>query len=343
MRIAIDATYSVDPHPSGIGVYSQELLKQLPLAFPDNEYLYCYRWKQWRRSTGPLPAHVRRRLLQPPLPTFHADLFHALNQRVDRRSARKVVSTFHDLFVITGNYSSREFKDRFTQQARRAAENSDLIIAVSHFTARQVTDLLRVEPSRIRVVPHGVAMPATTSTTKRENMILSVGTLQSRKNTSRLVEAFEGLPSQWQLVLAGSPNGYGSAEILSRIESSPSKDRILVTGYLSAKELQQFYQRASLFAFPSMDEGFGIPVLEAMSYGIPVVTSNKSAMPEVTGDAALLVDPRRTDDLRTALKTLTENESLREKLGEAGRMRACLFSWERAVRETYAVYRELVS
>lgn len=343
MRIALDATYSIDPHLSGIGVYSREILNGLARTYPKNDYLFCYRWKQWRRSGGRLPPNVRRRLLKPLLPTFRADLFHALNQRVDRRPAAKVVSTFHDLFVLTENYSSPEFKERFGRQARRAAENSDLIIAVSEFTADQVSSLLGVEKSRIRVVPHGVHTSKAPNDANRENIILSVGTLQVRKNISRLVQAFEGLPQGWRLVLAGSSMGYRANEILRRIENSPRREHIEVTGYLSPAELDALYRKASIFAFPSLDEGFGIPALEAMANGLPVVTSNRSALPEVAGDAALLVDAEDTEELENALRRLIESEELRQKYSNAGRARASLFTWERAVRETYQVYEELLS
>jgi glycosyltransferase involved in cell wall biosynthesis len=343
VRIALDATYSVDPNPSGIGVYSQELLTGLTRNYPEDEFWFCYRWKQWRRSGGESRApNVHRRLLQPPLPIVKADLFHALNQRVDRRPARKVVSTFHDLFVLTGDYSSAEFRARFSGQARTAADNSDMIIAVSAFTADQVTALLGVERSRIRVVPHGVNLPEAPISAKRESIILSVGALQLRKNTIRLVQAFERLPEPWVLVLAGSPTGYRAHEVLSRIEASPQRDRIQVTGYLRQEELDRLYRRACIFAFPSLDEGFGIPVLEAMAYGIPVVTSNRSALPEVAGDAALLVNPAQTEEIEAALRQLIEDRTLRQRLSDAGKTRAALYSWGGAVQRTHTVYQELV-
>jgi len=343
VRIALDATYSVDPNPSGIAVYSQELLAGLTRSYPEDEFLFCYRWKQWRRSLGESHApNVRRRLLQPPLPIFKSDLFHGLNQRVDRRTARRVISTFHDLFVLTGDYSSPEFRARFSHQARAAAENSDMIIAVSAFTASQVSDLLGVERSRIRVVPHGVNLPDAPSSARRESIILSVGALQLRKNTIGLVQAFEHLPEPWRLVLAGSPTGYRADEVLSRIQASPQRDRIQVTGYLRQDELDRLYRRACIFAFPSLDEGFGMPVLEAMAHGIPVVTSDRSAMPEVAGDAALLVNPAQTEEIEAALRKLIENETLRQKLSNAGQTRAALYSWDGAVRKTHAAYQELV-
>ena len=342
MRIALDATYSIDPQPSGIAIYSREVLCGLAAAHPEIPFLHCYRPKQFRRAPqSPFP-NVRRRLLQPPLPAFRADLFHALNQRLDARPAARTVTTFHDLFVLTGEYSSREFRSRFAEHARRAADNSDLIITVSEFTASQVSRLLGFDRSRIRVVPHGVHAPQFTPAIKRENLILFVGALQIRKNVAALVEAFEEVPESWRLVLAGAPTGFGASDILKRIEQSRCRERIEIAGYVSAERLQQLYGQATIFAFPSLDEGFGIPVLEAMAFGVPVITSNGSALVEVAGDAALLIDPCDTGQLARALLRLIDNPDLRTELADRGRRRVKEFTWDRSVRETFQVYRELV-
>src|SRR6185436_4119120 len=168
------------------------------------------------------------------------------------------VTTFHDLFVITGEYSTPEFRARFTEQARQAARRSDLIIAVSRFTAHQVEEFLGVEPSRIRVIPHGVRTPpeavlANTSrqNTSRQNLVLFVGALQRRKNVARLVRAFERMPASWRLALAGAADGYGAAEELRAVENSPRKSAIDVLGYVTQTELDALYRRARIFAFPS--------------------------------------------------------------------------------------------
>ncbi len=341
MRIALDASYCVDPNPSGIALYSQELLYGLARANPQDQFLWCFRPKPWRRAPHTGLPNVKRRLLQPPLPTFAADIFHALNQRADTRPSRKIVSTFHDLFVITGDYSSPEFRRRFTAQARRAAENSDLIIAVSQFTADQVSSLLAFDRSRIRIVPHGVRDIADPSGTARENMILFVGALQTRKNVVRLVEAFEQLSGAWRLVLAGAPSGYQAERILDRIKKSPCRDRIELPGYVSRSELDRLYSRASIFALPSLDEGFGIPVLEAMARGIPVVTSNRSALPELAGNATLLVDPYSVEELESALNRLIKDPDLRADLSGRGCLRANCYSWDRTIQQTRAIYQEL--
>jgi glycosyltransferase involved in cell wall biosynthesis len=216
------------------------------------------------------------------------------------------------------------------------------VIAVSEFTRNQVVSLLGVEPARVHVVHHGIRKLEAPGTAPpgRERVILNVGAIQKRKNIARLVEAFETLPSPWRLVLAGS-NGYGAEEILARIEKSPARERINVTGYVSPLDLSTWYARAAVFAFPSLDEGFGMPVLEAMAAGVPVITSNRSALPEVAGDAAMLVDPDDTEALGEALRELTLNVDLCRDLARRGIARAQAFTWEKAIGDTWNVYRTL--
>lgn len=267
-------------------------------------------------------------------------MFHGLNQRMPARRFPRSVCTFHDLFVITGEYSDQEFRRRFTAQACEAAARADLIVAVSSFTASQVETLLGVERSRIRVIHHGVRQLPLPEV-EREAMVLSVGAIQQRKNTKRIVEAFEHLPGNWKLVLAGSPGGFGAGDVLDRIGRSSARDRIQVTGYIDDRQLGQLYARASIFLFPSLDEGFGMPVLEAMRAGIAVVASSRSALPEVCGDAALFVDPNDSEDIGGALLRLATDNETAARLREAGRKRIQYFSWEKAARQTWAVYGEL--
>jgi glycosyltransferase involved in cell wall biosynthesis len=339
VHVALDATYSLDRNLSGVGVYSREILFGLARSHPKDQFLFCYRPHRFLRSfRDPLPRNAARRLLRG---APQADLFHALNQRVDA-PARRTVTTFHDLFVITGEYSTREFRARFTEQARQAARRSDLIIAISRFTAGQVEEFLAVEPSRIRVIAHGVHVPAATGqNTARENLVLFVGAVQRRKNVQRLVRAFEQMPSSWRLVLAGAVDGFGAAEELHAIENSPRKSDIDVLGYVTQTELEALYRRARIFAFPSLDEGFGMPVLDAMAHSLPVITSQRSALPEVAGDAALLVNPEDTADLADALVRLASDEVLCGDLARRGHERALQFSWESALAKTWEVYKEL--
>ena len=342
MKIAVDATYSVGANLTGVGLYSREILWGLAHTHPEIRWMFCYRPHRLLRSMASvLPRAAHRRILIDSLPPRSASLFHGLNQRLPGGRLARAVSTFHDLFVLTADYSTAEFRQRFAAQARDAAERSSLVIAVSEFTASQVHELLGVERSRLRVIPHGVRLPETRDgSPARENMILHVGAIQKRKNIVRLIEAFERLQPGWKLVLAGSL-GFGSEEILERIQSSPRASDIVVPGYVTRALLAQLYLRAMIFTFPSLDEGFGMPVLEAMACGLPVVTSNRSALPEVAGDAAILVDPTSVDELAQAMKTIIEQEGLRKMLRERGLERASKFSWNEVVTKTWEVYREL--
>jgi glycosyltransferase involved in cell wall biosynthesis len=335
--IALDATYSLGRNPSGVAVYSREILHGLARAHPDQRFLWYFRPHRVLRSLrDPMPRNAARRILRGPP---RASLFHALNQRVDAAGPR-TVATFHDLFVMTADYSSAEFRTRFSEQARQAAERSELIIAVSRFTAGQVEELLGVEPSRIRVIPHGARAPLHISPA-REDLVLMVGAVQKRKNVARLVRAFERMPAGWKLALAGSATGYGAAEELRAVEQSPRRRDIQVLGYVPSAALEDLYSRARIFAFPSLDEGFGMPVLDAMARGVPVVSSRRSAIPEVAGDAALLVDPEDVEELGAALNRLAGDEALRQDLARKGRDRAAEFTWESAVESTWKVYEEL--
>ncbi len=341
LRIALDATYSAGGGLSGVGVYSRELLNGLA----DSEF--CERWEWyyraqrfWRALKSPAPRNVTRRFLSDSWGLRGADLFHGLNQRLPRRRFRRQIATFHDLFVLSGEYSSREFRERFAKQAREASAGADLIIAVSAFTAGQVEEHLKVPRARIRVVHHGV-LRRVVPQLAREKVVLCVGAIQRRKNQAALVRAFRALPQGWKLVLAGSA-GFGAEDTMREVAASPRAADILVTGYLDEAEIAGWYGRASIFAFPSLDEGFGMPVLEAMVAGIPVLAGSRSALPEVCGDAAMLVDPEDETELAEGLVRLAADDGLRAEMVGCGTARAEQFTWDKAVRKTLDVYRELV-
>jgi glycosyltransferase involved in cell wall biosynthesis len=337
LKIALDATYSVGEALSGVGLYSREILFGLAAAHPDQRFDFCYRPHRFLRA-GALPDNARRKLLVGPQ---RATLFHGLNQRLPRILRGRAVATFHDLFVMTGEYSTPEFRARFAAQAREAVSRADAVIAVSEFTKRQIVDLLNVEPARVHVVHHGLRpLPYLLPAGERERIVLNVGAIQTRKNVARLVEAFEALDASWRLVLAGS-FGYGSERIRDRIGKSHAASRISVLGYVTPEELTRWYSQASIFAFPSLDEGFGMPLLEAMAAGLPIVTSATSALPEVAGDAALIVEPRDTAEISSALTRLAQDDDLRAELARRGTARVRAFSWEKAVRQTWAVYENL--
>lgn len=344
MTIALDATYSLGHNLSGVGVYSREILFGLATSQPATHFRWCYRPHRFLRARRqPRPPNAGIAPLFDSLPAWPAQLFHGLNQRMPARRPRRTVCTFHDLFVMTSEYSTPEFRARFTGQARQAAARADLLICVSNFTAGQVRDLLGVPESRLRVIPHGTLPPPAIDDSQRQPLILHVGAMQRRKNLVRLVAAFDRhVPAPWRLVLAGA-DGFDAEPIHQRIAASPARDRIETLGWVDDQQLDALYRRASVFAFPSLDEGFGIPVLEAMAHGLPVVSSNRSALPEACGDAAILVDPLEEEALGAALGELISSPQRRAKLASDGRARAREYSWERAVNATWRVYGELLA
>ncbi len=345
MRIALDATYSLGDGLSGVGVYSRELMNGLAASGFAEGWDWFYRSQRyWRARRQQVPANVRICRLSGGTGDRTASIFHGLNQRLPELRFRKQVATFHDLFVLSGDYSTPEFRERFAAQAREAASAADLIIAVSAFTASQVEEYLSIPSSRIRVIHHGV-LPRAIPTVPREKIILCVGAIQRRKNQAALVRAFRAAPPDWTLVLAGS-QGYDAEAALREVANSPIIDRIQITGYISDQEIAQWYAKASIFAFPSLDEGFGMPALEAMAAGVPVIAGNRSALPEICRDAAgtdvaVLVDPSSDDELAAALGSLTRDEDHRAQLTALGRTHAAKFRWADAVSQTINVYKEL--
>jgi glycosyltransferase involved in cell wall biosynthesis len=341
LRIALDATYSLGDGLSGVGVYSRQILDGLAATDFAEGWDWFYRSQRYFRARRlPQPPNVKRRFLSDSWGNRSAGIFHGLNQRLPKRRFRKQIATFHDLFVLTGDYSTPEFRERFAIQAREAAAGADLVIAVSAFTASQIEEYLHVPGSRIRIIHHGVIRRPIPDL-PREKIALCVGAIQRRKNQAMLIRAFRALPEDWTLVLAGS-HGYEAAEAIGEVAASPAKDRIRITGYLTDDEIGDWYARASIFAFPSLDEGFGMPVLEAMAAGIPVIAGNRSALPEVCGGAAELIDPGSEGELASALLRLATDDTRRTELVDRGLRRAKDFRWEDAVLKTLAVYRELL-
>ncbi len=263
------------------------------------------------------------------------------------------VATVHDLTTVTHprhhTLLNRAVHRRRMGWVRRYAAR---VIAVSTSTARDLEAEAGVEPDRVAVVHEarghvagagGTAISDPEAVRRRYGVgpryVLSVGTLEPRKNHARLIRAFEQLGADdTELVLVGGP-GWRSRSAERAIEASPARARIRRLGPVPTPDLTALYRGATVFAYPSLYEGFGLPVLEAMAAGTPVLTSDVSSLPEVAGDAALVVDPRSVDAIRTGLARLLDHPSLRDRLAEAGREREATFTWERAARETLEVYR----
>ena len=251
------------------------------------------------------------------------DVLHCPGHRGPTRSRVPVVVTLHDLAVLrhpgTFNRWTRSYSHRLLPRIVAAATR---VIAVSAFTAGEAVELLGLDEGKIRVVPHGVAPPfepegqAATGT-----YALAVGTVEPRKNLPRAAEAAQRAGIELRVV---GPEGWGDVGVQS-------------LGFVSDDVLAALYRGAQCVVYPSLYEGFGLPVLEAMACGTPVVTTNFGATAELAGDAAVLVDPY---DVGAIAAGIAEAGSRREELRAAGLERATRFRWDETGRRTTEVYRE---
>jgi glycosyltransferase involved in cell wall biosynthesis len=266
-----------------------------------------------------------------------------------------VVVTIHDLSFI-------RFPDLFrpanrlylTVLTRLSARRARRLIAVSAHTAAETTRLLGVPAERVDVVYHGVdpafrPLPdgAVAAFRQRrglpERFVLFVGTLEPRKNLARLVEAFARIRSnRVGLVLVGG-KGWLYDDLFARVETLGLSEKVMFPGYVTKDELPFWYNAATILAYPSVYEGFGLPVLEAQACGTPVLTSNVSSLPEAAGDAALMVDPYDVETLATELNRLLEDKLLQHELRERGLAHAQQFSWPHTAQKTARVYQRALS
>jgi glycosyltransferase involved in cell wall biosynthesis len=286
---------------------------------------------------------------------WQAQLFHSLGQRPPAFHFRQEIVTVFDIFPITGeNYSTADFRKKFSALLLQAAGRATRVITASHATEGLLISHAQVPPEKIRVIPLGVDPPAVILSPEERlrerarilggegEMVLNVGVIQTRKNTLNMLKALKTLPAKYTLVLSGG-NGYGSEAIHEFIRTESLGRRVKILGYIDDAQLARLYQAASVFLFPSLEEGYGIPVLEAMAGGVPVVTSNVSSMPEVGGEAALYVDPHDPAEIAQKVVQAVEDSELRAALVQKGLARASEFTWRRTAEATLAVYEEILS
>jgi glycosyltransferase involved in cell wall biosynthesis len=213
----------------------------------------------------------------------------------------------------------------------------------SDYTRQQVCERLGVEPEKITVCTPG--NPGWPSRPEPENPgpILFIGTLEPRKNLHRLVEAYALLldrrPDIPDLVLAGALEVPTHDLLSGPVSLAKAIDRVRLTGYVTDEERQRLYREASMLVLPSLEEGFGIPALEAMTIGVPVVVSNRGALPQVVGDAGILVEPEDAHALASAIERVLDDSALRRRMVHEGLARAAEFTWAKSADRLYEAYR----
>jgi glycosyltransferase involved in cell wall biosynthesis len=328
--------------------FAKERMELVPVA---EEYRPPIRDILWHQMVLPRLAREHQ------LDVLHVPSY----RRLLWRASCRLVATVHDLaaFHVARKYDwQRMFYGRVV--AARLARRQDEIIAVSRNTARDMATFWKLRGERVTTIYHGInherfsaaINPAAQAACRcrfdlQQPFFLYVARLEHpAKNHVRLISAFERFKKEsgsiWQLVFAGS-DWHGAEAIHAAIERSPVRDDIRCLGFVEEAELPALYATAGVFVYPSLFEGFGFPVLEAMACGCPVLCSTRGALGEVAGDAAATVDPEDEHALRVELGRLASDEELRENLRAAGRERVKQFDWGRTAAETLKVYERAMS
>lgn len=376
MRIGIDYT-SAAHQGAGIGRYTRALIRALTRLDRSNEYRLFVagrggphgqtRWpSNVRLSVIPLSQRNLTRIwhrLRLPLPVEafigSLDLFYSPDFVLPPVMRARTLLTVHDLSFVCYPQTADPHLYRYLNVAvPRSVGRADHILADSQNTAHDLSRLWDVPAGKVSVLYSGVEprfRPVTDAAELArvrgrydlpQNFIFTVGTLQPRKNYERLIRAFSQLWAapeghSHQLVVAGG-KGWLYESIFDSVRELGLDRGVLFPGFVDDEDLPALYTLADLFVFPSLYEGFGLPVLEAMACGTPVICSDASSLPEVAGDAALLVDPLDVEGWTQAMGQALNDEQLRRRLVARGLAQARRFSWERAAREVQRLCRSLV-
>ncbi|RLC69773.1 MAG: glycosyltransferase family 1 protein [Chloroflexi bacterium] len=382
MRIGVDYTSAVR-QGAGIGRLTRCIFQALAEIDHENEYrLFAAmgrgqssnfptfqpsKLSNFRLKTIPLSdreLNVVWHRLRLPLPveliTGPVDVFHSPDFTLPPVWRARAVLTVHDLsFLRVPECFTGALRRYLERVVPRSVRRADHVIADSHSTKRDLVELLGTPAGKVTVIHSGVEPrfrpivdraalgPVRQRYDLPERFIISVGTLQPRKNFATLVEAFARLKSEtgnWKpgarslkLVIAGG-RGWLYEEIFARVEALGLQGDVLFPGFVADEDLPALYNLAEAFVLPSLYEGFGLPPLEAMACGTPVVTSNVSSLPEVVGDAGLMVEPADVESLAAAIERVLEDGGLRREMVQRGLARAKEFTWERAARRLLGVY-----
>lgn len=362
MKIGIDISAS-KVSQAGTAIYMTSLVKALQNYDTENDYLVfavnhqrdMSTQKSWRTRFNTVYRDIvwTHGILPWKVSQERVDLLHMPANKIPLLSPCKTVVSILDTTIL-------QFPEKFPFWHRNyarifsplAAKHASLILTISEQSKQDIVKHLNVVPDKVIVTYLGAApefqpIPAQEIAEIQQKyhldtFVLNVGTLEPRKNMIRLLQAFAQLRQNGfsgKLVHAG-PKGWLFDDILAEVSRLQLQEVVLFLGRVPLTDLVGLYNAATLFVYPSLYEGFGIPVLEAMASGCPVVTSNISSLPEVAGEAGLLVDPYNVAELTGAMQQVLENPKLTQDLRQRGFARARLFSWERCAKETIAAYKQ---
>jgi glycosyltransferase involved in cell wall biosynthesis len=367
VAVLVDQLFA--PAPGGMGTYVRELLPAMQREDPSLEILAFHArfgaepdpWLA-RYRVESLPWEIRR--LYPawalvgrpslPPPVSQTNLVHSPVPAAvpPPGPGQRLVVTVHDLaFLVRPDLFPRAWRLMYRAGLRAAVKRASAIIAPSRHTANDLVRRTRVPPERVHVVPLAASLEHSSRDPHevlarlkvRPPYVLFVGTLEPRKNLVRLVRAYRRLAARGaphRLVLGG-PIGWQPQALLREL-AVEGPGEVVMTGKLGPEDLDALYRRAEVFAYPSLYEGFGLPVVEAMARGVPCVVSTSSSLPEVAGEAAVPVDPLSVGAMAEALGRVISDPGLAARLREAGAARAARFGWDRTARLTLDVYKAIL-
>lgn len=368
MKIGFDGRF-IRQRQTGNGVFTQLLLEGLSRLDDDNEYTvyvlednpFLQKKNIYLKPMGRFHANSQLRFLITfpwELSRNPVDIFHAIYTAPARINA-KVILTMVELswFINPDDFpANRFFLSQLRMVTRYSIRRADRIITPTKIGRDQLLEHFGLPAEKVEVVPFGFNEGFLRACSPEEidsilskfgitgEYILTVGDLHPRKNLSRLIDAFNWVKKAKKiphnLVLVGKAL-YQADEIYKKASSGINKDAVIFTGYVSFEELRALYQGASLFAFPSLDEGFGLPVHEAMASRLPVIVSARGALPEVAGDAAIVVDPLSVEDIGSAIYRIIDSASVRAELIRRGLEQIKKFSWEDSCKKTLRIYRDM--
>ena len=377
MRIGI-STNTIDrclglAHVDGLGVYTQNLITELqkleqqviPILYPPG-----FKYKVKPELAGSLvfsqsyPLSTLAAILVPFWNDLNKNLeksisiYHATDYRIPKFKNIPIIATLHDAIMFKQPGLSNPKLRRIKNWAMRAsAKWANRYIAVSKAIVPELVEYWGIDENKIEVIHNGIANSWLEIISEAEkklvlnkynlspDFLLFVGTLQPRKNIDRIIKAFSQLPEEMQkehkLVLVGK-NGWNTAELREQIQQLQLRGIGVWLEYVPFSDLRALYQSAKAFLFPSLHEGFGLPILEAFASKVPVITSNITSMPEIAGEAAYLVDPYDIEQLRYAIYTLLSEPNLCCDYIKKGTERVKQFSWQCCAEKTLAVYQKLL-
>lgn len=366
MLIGIDASRAFIKQRSGTENYSYYLIRELTKLDKKNQYKLYLKLSQ--QIDFNLPANFWKKVIPWPRLWTQAGLaleclfnlpdllfIPAHTLPVIRRSSLPTVVTIHGLeYQYLPSYYRFPQKLYLTRSTEYAVAQATHLIAVSKWTKKELVRHLGADPAKISVIYEGVTADYAKGAAKNAkkvkkkykimgDYILFVGTIQPRKNLERLIEAFASLSDlKISLVIAGSL-GWMYDKILAAPRRFGVSKQVRFLGFVPEADLPSLYTGALVFCLPSLVEGFGLPVLEAMACGVPVLAARAGALPELVGEAGLLVNPKKVQDIAEALRLLIENQELREGLREKGYRQVKKFSWEKTAEKTIKVFEDIVS